>query len=110
MFLPLFKVACSGSLVLLLFVFSLGQVVEALHPIEEQCKQDHHSHQNQTFHESHAQGDHLCLHLVKLAPELTSPSIVSLSFQADRPAESTPIAPFLRLLTPSLRAPPAHQN
>ena len=95
---------------LLLFVFSLAQAVEVLHPIEEQCKQDHHSHQNQTFHESHAQGNHLCLHLVKLAPELTTPSLVYLSFQAARPAKSAQIAPFLRLVLPFLRAPPAHQS
>ena len=95
---------------LLLFVFSLGQAVEVLHPIEEQCKQDHHSHQNQTFHESHAQGNHLCLHLVKLAPELTTPSLVYLSFQADLAAESVLVAPFLRLDSPCSRAPPAHQS
>ncbi len=101
---------CSGWLVLLLFTFSLGQAVEVLHPVEDQCKQDHHSHRNETFHESHTWGDHLCLHLVKLVPELTTPSPVRLCITDGRAAESSQIAPCLRLASPSLRAPPAHRS
>ncbi len=104
------KEVCSGWLVLLLFAFGLGQAVEVLHPVEEQCKQDHHSHRNQTFHEGHTQGNHLCLHLVKLVPELTTPSPVRLSITDGQTAESALVAPFLRLESPSLRAPPAHRS